>query len=105
MSFVSLFGSRAMNLSPAFIQSTQSQAVKAGCACIKVNGHHYKVSYVDSIGGFCVQSSGRSGFLEGVLGRRGVEGRIASLELMLNKNQNPIKTHNEYINKIFESTI
>lgn len=41
----------------------------------------------------------------GVLGRRGVEGRIASLELMLNKNQNPIKTHNEYINKIFESTI
>ncbi len=58
MSFVSLFGSRAMSLSPAFIQSTQSQAVKAGCAHIKVNGHHYKVSYVDFIGGFCVQSSG-----------------------------------------------
>ncbi|EEV9325452.1 hypothetical protein EHD93_24355 [Escherichia coli] len=106
MSFVSFFGSRAMTLSPAFIQTVQKTAVETGCASIKLNGHKYLVSHIQSLGGFCVQSAGKGGFFGCLLGNhRGLEGRISALELALNKNQDPIKAHNEHINKIFESSI
>lgn len=106
MSFVSFLGSRAMNLSPVFIQTVQKTAVEVGCASIKVNGHKYTVSHIQSLGGFCVQSADKGGFFGRLFGNpRGLEGRIAALELALNKNQDPIKAHNDYINKVFESSI
>ncbi|EFC7755506.1 hypothetical protein CS018_004225 [Escherichia coli] len=106
MSLVNFLGSRAMSLTPAFIQNVQRVATSTGHACIKVNGQKYGVSYVDTLGGFCVQPAGKGGLLGRLLGNhRGLEGRVAALELVLNKNQNPIKAHNEYMNKIFESRI
>ena len=95
-----------MTLSPAFIQTVQKTAVEAGCASIKVNGHKYSVSHIQSLGGFCVQSADKGGGFGRLLGNhRGLEGRISALELALNKTQDPIKAHNEYINKVFESSI
>ncbi|EMM4086289.1 hypothetical protein WAC87_004330 [Shigella flexneri] len=106
MSFVSFLGSRAMSLSPVFIQTVQKTAVEVGCASIKVNGHKYTVSHIQSLGGFCVQSADKGGFFGRLLGgHRGLEGRISALELALNKNQDPIKAHNDYINKVFESSV
>ena len=56
--------------------------------------------------GFGVQSAGKSGLMGRLLGcQRGLKGRVSALEQMLNKNQNSIKAHNEFINKIFESSI
>ncbi|CBG90794.1 hypothetical protein [Citrobacter rodentium] len=106
MSLVNLFGGRAMSLSPAFIQTVQSRAITTGCAHIKVGGCCYSVSHVKSLDGFCVQSIGNRGLLGRLLGRSGGgEGRVAALELQFNQNRNPIKAHNEYISKIFESSI
>ncbi|EEU9261820.1 hypothetical protein [Escherichia coli] len=106
MSLINLFGNRAICLTPAFIQSVQARAIEAGCAHIKVNGCCYTVSHIKPLDGFCVQSAGKSGLLGRLWGcQRGLEGRVSALELMLNKNQNPIKAHNEFINKIFESSI
>ena len=106
MSLVNFFGSRALSLNPAFIQNVQKVVTETGHACIKVNGCKYSVSHVQTIGGFCVQSADKGGFLGRLLGHhRGVEGRISALELALNRNQDPIKAHNHHINKIFESRI
>lgn len=106
MSLVNFLGSRAMSLNPAFIQNVQKVVTETGYACIKVNGHKYGVSYVKPLDGFCVQSANKGGLLGRLLGNhRGLEGRVSALELALNKNQNPIRAHNEYINKIFESRI
>lgn len=63
MSLVSFLGSRAMSLSPTLIQTVQKTAVEAGCASIRVNGHKYNVSYIPSLGGFCVQSVDKGGAL------------------------------------------
>ena len=47
MSFVSLFGNRAISaLSPAFLNSVRMEAIETGCAYIKVNGCRYSVSHV-----------------------------------------------------------
>lgn len=60
MSFVSLFGNRAISaLSPAFLNSVRMEAIETGCAYIKVNGCRYSVSHVKILDGFCVQSAGR----------------------------------------------
>ncbi|CAD5568588.1 hypothetical protein E3156_26500 (plasmid) [Escherichia coli O55:H7] len=107
MSLVSLFGNRAISaLSPAFLNSVRMEAIETGCAYIKVNGCRYSVSHVKILDGFCVQSAGRGGLLGHLLGdRRGLEGRVAALERMLNQNQNPIKAHNEFMNAVLESSI
>lgn len=60
MSFVSLFGNRAISaLSLAFLNSVRMEAFETGCAYIKVNGCRYSVSHVKTLDGFCVQSAGR----------------------------------------------
>ena len=106
MSLVSFLGIRAMNLSPALIKTVQKTAVEAGCASIRVNGHKYNVYHIPSFDGFCVQSVGKGGVFGRLLGgHSGLEGRVAALELALNKNQNPIRAHNDYINKVFESSV
>lgn len=62
MSFVSLFGNRAISaLSPAFLNSVRMEAIETGCAYIKVNGCRYSVSHVKILDGFCVQSAGSGG--------------------------------------------
>lgn len=66
MSLVNFLGSRAMSLTPAFIQNVQRVATSTGYACIKVNGQKYGASYVNTLGGFCVQPAGKGGGSWGV---------------------------------------
>ncbi|EEW0112477.1 hypothetical protein [Escherichia albertii] len=102
MSLVSFIHRNITHLSPEVVSAVQSRAATTGGAQIRICGTNYSVHPVRQLGGFCVQPTGGGGLLNRLFG---TQRTVAVLERQLNQNINPVKAHNEYVERTFGSRL
>lgn len=102
MSLVGLIHRSIVRLSPEVVNAVQSRAATTGCAQISIGGMNYSVHPVRELGGFCVQPTGGGGLLNRLFG---TQRTVSALEMQLNQNINPVKAHNEYVERTFGSRL